>query len=121
MPRSILQRLGLPYRVVLLAAGDTGFGSAKTYDLEMFAPGVGKWLEVLELQLFTDFQARRGKHPISARAGREAAVRAHAQWFRRSRSRGSSPALLEHCQQPDGSASRIPEALQPYFGRAELR
>jgi seryl-tRNA synthetase len=43
---AVLQRLGLPYRVALLAAGDTGFASAKTYDLEVFAPGVGKWLEV---------------------------------------------------------------------------
>jgi seryl-tRNA synthetase len=56
---SVLQRLGLPYRVVLLAAGDTGFSSAKTYDLEVFAPGVGKWLEVSSCSVFTDFQARR--------------------------------------------------------------
>jgi seryl-tRNA synthetase len=55
----VLQLLGLPYRVVLLAAGDTGFASAKTYDLEVFAPGAGVWLEVSSCSVFTDFQARR--------------------------------------------------------------
>ncbi len=55
----LLQALGLPYRVVLLAAGDTGFSSAKTYDLEVWAPGVGRWLEVSSCSVFTDFQARR--------------------------------------------------------------
>jgi seryl-tRNA synthetase len=56
---TVLQRLGIPYRVKLLAAGDTGFSSAKTYDLEAWAPGVGSWLEVSSCSLFTDFQARR--------------------------------------------------------------
>jgi len=55
----ILQLLELPYRVVRLAAGDTGFASAHTYDLETYAPGVGKWLEVSSCSNFTDFQARR--------------------------------------------------------------
>ncbi|MBK5188654.1 MAG: serine--tRNA ligase, partial [Gemmatimonadaceae bacterium] len=55
----VLQLLGLPYRVVLLAAGDTSFASAKTYDLELWAPGVGKWLEVSSCSTFGDFQARR--------------------------------------------------------------
>ena len=55
----VLQLLGLPYRVLLLAAGDTGFSSAKTYDLEVWAPGVGKWLEVSSCSNFGDFQARR--------------------------------------------------------------
>jgi seryl-tRNA synthetase len=56
---TLLERLGLPYRVKLLAAGDTGFASAKTYDLETYAPGVGAWLEVSSSSTFTDFQARR--------------------------------------------------------------
>ena len=56
---ALLQALGLAYRVKLLAAGDTGFSSAKTYDLEVFAPGVGAWLEVSSCSVFTDFQARR--------------------------------------------------------------
>ena len=59
MPSAYLQLLELPYRVLLLAAGDTGFASAKTYDLEAFAPGVGKWLEVSSSSNFTDFQGRR--------------------------------------------------------------
>jgi seryl-tRNA synthetase len=56
---AMLQKLEIPYRVTLLAAGDTGFSSAKTYDLEAWAPGVGTWLEVSSVSTFTDFQARR--------------------------------------------------------------
>lgn len=56
---TILQRLGLTYRVVLLAAGDLGFSSGKTYDLEVWAPAVEKWLEVSSCSVFTDYQARR--------------------------------------------------------------
>jgi len=55
----VLQRLGLAYRVVRLAAGDLGFSSAMTYDLEVWAPGVEKWLEVSSCSVFTDYQARR--------------------------------------------------------------
>src|SRR3989442_379884 len=57
---AVLRLLELPYRVVLLAAGDLGFASAKTYDLEVWAPGVGAWLECSSSSTFTDFQARRG-------------------------------------------------------------
>src|SRR5690606_7724940 len=56
---AVLQRLGIPYRVVALAAGDTGFASARTYDLEVWAAGVGTWLEASSSSTFTDFQARR--------------------------------------------------------------
>src|SRR5690606_28566178 len=56
---AILQRLGLAYRVVRLAAGDLGFSAAMTYDLEVWAPGVGQWLEVSSCSTFGDFQARR--------------------------------------------------------------
>ncbi|TVR64396.1 MAG: serine--tRNA ligase [Gemmatimonadales bacterium] len=56
---SILQRLGLAYRVVRLATGDLGFSSAMTYDLEVWAPGVEQWLEVSSCSVFTDYQARR--------------------------------------------------------------
>src|SRR5690606_9242797 len=55
----VLQLLGLRYRVVLLATGDLGFASAKTYDLEVWAPGAERWLEVSSCSVFTDFQARR--------------------------------------------------------------
>ncbi|MFL5471383.1 MAG: serine--tRNA ligase, partial [Gemmatimonadales bacterium] len=56
---AVLRRLGLPYRVIELAAGDTGFASARTYDIEVWAAGVGAWLEVSSSSTFTDYQARR--------------------------------------------------------------
>jgi seryl-tRNA synthetase len=114
----ILQRLGLPYRVLLLAAGDTGFASAKTYDLEVFAPAVGKWLEVSSCSVFTDFQARRANIRYRAAAGEKPrfvhTLNGSALAFSR-----IIACLLEHGQQPDGTV-RIPEALQPYLGRATL-
>ena len=64
-----LQGLGIPYRVKLLAAGDTGFSSAKTYDLEAWAPGIGTWLEVSSASSFTDFQARRANVRYRPAAG----------------------------------------------------
>lgn len=116
---TILQRLGLPYRVLLLAAGDTGFASAKTYDLEVFAPGVGKWLEVSSCSVFTDFQARRANIRYRPAAGEKPrfvhTLNGSALAFSR-----IIASILEHWQQPDGSV-RIPDALQPYLGRAELR
>jgi seryl-tRNA synthetase len=116
---TILKRLELPYRVVLLAAGDTGFSSAKTYDLEVFAPGVGKWLEVSSCSLFTDFQARRANIRFRPAPGEKPklvhTLNGSALAFSR-----IIASLLEHHQQPDGSV-RIPEVLQPYLGRAELR
>ena len=115
----ILQRLGLPYRVVLLAAGDTGFASAKTYDLEVFAPGVGKWLEVSSCSVFTDFQARRANIRYRPAPGEKPrfvhTLNGSALAFSR-----IIASLLEHWQQPDGSVL-IPDALQPHFGRRELR
>jgi seryl-tRNA synthetase len=112
----VLQRLGLPYRVLLLAAGDTGFSSAKTYDLEVFAPGVGKWLEVSSCSLFTDFQARRANIRYRPAPGEKPrfvhTLNGSALAFSR-----IIAALLEHYQAPDGTV-RVPEALQPYLGRS---
>lgn len=114
----ILQRLGLPYRVVLLAAGDTGFGSAKTYDLEVFAPSVGKWLEVSSCSVFADFQARRANIRYRPAAGEKPrfvhTLNGSALAFSR-----IIACLLEHYQQPDGSVL-LPEALHKYVGRATL-
>ena len=115
----VLQLLELPYRVLLLASGDTGFASAKTYDLELWAPGVGKWLEVSSCSNFLDFQARRAN--IRYRPGPGEKPRfVHTL-------NGSGVAfprtiigLLEHHQQPDGSV-RVPEALRPYLGTDVLR
>ena len=114
----ILELLGLPYRVVLLASGDLGFSASLTYDLEVWAPGVEQWLEVSSCSTFTDYQARR------------ADIR-----FRRAQSSGTEfvhtlngsalalprlmVALLEHCQQADGSV-RLPSVLAPVLGFDEI-
>jgi seryl-tRNA synthetase len=110
----ILQLLELPYRVLLLAAGDTGFGSAKTYDLEVFSPGVGKWLEVSSASTFVDFQARRANIRYRPSAGGKPrfvhTLNASGVAFPR-----IIASLLEHHQLADGTVA-IPAALQPYYG-----
>jgi seryl-tRNA synthetase len=111
---SMLQALGLPYRVKLLAAGDTGFSSAKTFDLEAWAPGVGTWLEVSSCSTFSDFQARRAN--IRFRPGAKDKPRfVHTL-------NGSGLAfprtiacILEHYQQADGSVV-VPDVLRRYVG-----
>jgi seryl-tRNA synthetase len=108
----VLQLLELPYRVVLLAAGDTGFASAKTYDLEVFAPGVGKWLEVSSCSCFTDFQARRADIRYRPADGGK------PRFVHTLNGSGLAlpriiAALLEHGLQPDGSVL-LPEALRSY-------
>ncbi len=115
---TVLQQLDLPYRVVLLAAGDTGFASAKTYDLEVFAPGVGKWLEVSSCSNFTDFQARRANIRFRAAAGEK------PRFVHTINGSGLAlprvvAAILEHHQRPDGTIA-VPTALQPYFGAASI-
>src|SRR6266566_218993 len=114
----ILTQLDLPYRVVRLASGDTGFASAHTYDLETFAPGVGKWLEVSSCSNFTDFQARRANIRYKpADGGKPRFVHTL---------NGSGLAfprviasILEHHQQEDGSV-RVPAALSTYLGAERL-
>jgi seryl-tRNA synthetase len=114
----ILQLLELPYRVVRLASGDTGFASAHTYDLETFAPGVGKWLEVSSCSNFTDFQARRANIRYKpADGGKPRFVHTL---------NGSGLAfprviasILEHHQQEDGTV-RVPAALATYLGAERL-
>src|SRR5207247_990642 len=115
---AVLQRLELPYRVVLLAAGDLGFASAKTYDLEVWSPGVGQWLEVSSSSTFTDFQARRAniRYRASSGAKPELAHTLNASGVALPR---TIPALLETRQQPDGSVT-APVALVPYLGMARL-
>lgn len=111
---AVLQRLGLPYRVVLLAAGDTGFSSAKTYDLEVWAPGVGKWLEVSSCSTFTDFQARRANIRYRPGPGEKPrfvhTLNGSGLAFPR-----TIIAVLEHYQRPDGTVT-VPDALRPYLG-----
>jgi seryl-tRNA synthetase len=114
----ILTLLDLPYRVMRLAAGDTGFASAHTYDLEVFAPGVGKWLEVSSCSSFTDFQARRANIRYKpANGGKPRFVHTlngSALAFSR-----IIAAILEHHQQDDGSVV-VPAALRTYFGAERL-
>jgi seryl-tRNA synthetase len=111
---TVLQRLEIPYRVLELAAGDTGFASARTYDLEVWAAGVGTWLEASSSSTFTDFQARRAN--IRYRPGPKAkpefvhTLNASGVAFPR-----TIIALLENNQAADGSV-RVPQALVPYLG-----
>jgi seryl-tRNA synthetase len=111
----VLQSLGLHYRVVLLCTGDMGFASAKTYDLEVWAPGQGTYLEVSSVSNCEDFQAHRMNLRFKAESGQNAfphllngSGTALARLF---------VALVETYQQPDGSLL-IPEPLRPYL-RAE--
>lgn len=111
---TLLERLGLPHRRVLLAAGDTGFGAARCYDLEVFAPGVGKWLEVSSCSTFVDFQARRANIRYRPAAGEK------PKFIHTLNGSGLAfpriiAAILEHYQQPDGSVT-VPEVLRPYLG-----
>ncbi|MET0292701.1 MAG: serine--tRNA ligase [Steroidobacteraceae bacterium] len=111
---AVLQKLELPYRVVALCAGDIGFGSSKTYDLEVWLPGQGKYREISSCSNFGDFQARRmlarwrnpatGKpEPVHTLNGSGVAVGR------------ALVAVLENGQNADGSIS-LPAALVPYFG-----
>ncbi len=115
----ILQLLELPYRVLLLAAGDTGFASAKTYDLEAFAPGVGKWLEVSSSSNFRDFQGRRANIRFRPTAGGKPrfvhTLNASGLAFPR-----IIAAILEQHQNADGTV-RVPPALEPYFGASVIK
>ena len=109
-----LQALGLPYRVVELCAGDLTFSAAKVYDLEVYSPGVDRWLEVSSISLVTDFQARRGQIRFRREGGDVEFVHAL------NGSGLATPrvwaAVIEHGLQADGSV-RVPEALVPYLGK----
>ena len=111
---AIIQRLGIPYRVSLMCAGDLDFKGAKQYDVEIWAAGQERWLEVSSVSNFIDFQARRA----NIRYRPDAAARPE---FVHTLN-GSGVALprlvislLENYQQADGTV-RVPEALQPYCG-----
>ncbi|MCC6381133.1 MAG: serine--tRNA ligase [Dehalococcoidia bacterium] len=112
--RLIPELLGLPYRLVQLCTGDLGFNATKTFDVEVWSPGVGEWLEVSSASNCLDFQARRAniryrptpeagaRHPHMLNASGLALVR-------------TLIAVLENFQQPDGSVL-LPEVLRPYMG-----
>jgi seryl-tRNA synthetase len=115
---AVLQQLELPYRVVLLAAGDVGFASAKTYDLEVWAPGVGQWLEVSSSSTFTDFQARRANIRFRPRPGERPAF-VHTLNASGVALPRTIAALLENRRQPDGSVT-LPRALASVFDAERL-
>lgn len=112
-----LQLLGLHYRIIELCTGDLGFGSAKTYDLEVWSPGQNGYLEVSSCSNFEDFQARRMNLRYKDAAGKN-------RFCHTLNGSGLAlprlfAALIENYQQPDGSV-RVPEKLQPYLGMTKL-
>ena len=113
----VLQLLGLHYRVIELCTGDLGFGSAKTYDIEVWSAGQNGYLEVSSCSNFEDFQARRMNLRYKDADGKN-------RFCHTLNGSGLAlprlfAALIENCQQPDGSI-RIPEKLQAYFGGAKI-
>jgi len=115
---SILKRLELPYRVMLLCTGDMGFASAKTHDLEVWLPGQGAYREISSCSVCSDFQARRMKARFrSPETGKPELVHTlNGSGLAVGR---TLIAVMENYQQKDGSI-RIPEVLQPYMGGLEV-
>lgn len=113
----ILQRLGLPYRVVMLSTGDLGFSSAKTYDLEVWMPSYGRYVEISSCSNFEDYQARRANLRYRRKDNKK------VEYVHTLNGSGLAvgrtlAALLENYQQEDGSIV-IPEALRPYAKNLE--
>jgi seryl-tRNA synthetase len=113
----VLQLFGLHYRIVELCTGDLSFGSAKTYDIEVWSAGQNGYLEVSSCSNFEDFQARRMNLRYKDADGKN-------RFCHTLNGSGLAlprlfAALIENCQQPDGSI-RIPEKLQAYFGGAKI-
>ena len=115
---NLLRKLELPYRVLLMCGGDVGFSQAKKYDLEVWAAGQQRWLEVSSCSNFESFQARRAQIRFRNADGKPELVHTL---------NGSGlavprvlAALLENNLQPDGTV-KLPAALAPYFGRDTLR
>ncbi len=109
----VLRALGLKYRVLLMCTGDMGFTQAKKYDLEVWAPGQGKWLEVSSCSNFRDFQARRMR--IRHRNADGKPVLVHTLNGSGLATPRTFIAVLEHYQRADGSVV-VPEALRTYMG-----
>jgi seryl-tRNA synthetase len=111
----LLQRLGLAYRVLLMSTREMGFTQARKYDLEVWAPGVERWLEVSSCSNFRDFQARRMAIRYRPEAGAKPELVHTLNGSGLALARVVA-ALLEHYQRPDGSVT-VPEVLRPYLGR----
>lgn len=109
----ILQKLNIPYRVVVLSTGDLGFSSAKTYDIEVWMPSYGRYVEISSCSNFEDFQARRANLKYRDKNGK-------TQFLHTLNGSGLAvgrtfAAILENYQNEDGSIT-VPEALRPYVG-----
>ena len=115
---AVLEALELPYRTVERCTADVGFSQARGYDLEAWAPGVGRWLEVSSCSNYTDFQARRMnvRYRSSADARPELVHTLNGSGVALAR---TVAALLETLLQPDGSV-RVPDALQSYLGTTTI-
>ena len=110
----VLQLLGLPYRVVALSSGDIGFSSAKTYDIEVWMPSYGRYVEISSCSNFEDFQARRAS--IRFKNGpKDKAQLVHTLNGSGVAVGRTTAAILENYQNADGTVT-IPEALVPYMG-----
>jgi seryl-tRNA synthetase len=114
---AVLQRLGLPYRVMLLCTGDMGFGSTRTHDLEVWLPGQNTYREISSVSNCEAFQARRLQARFKNAQGKN-------EWVHTLNGSGLAVgrtlvAVLENYQQADGSV-RVPEALLPYMGGVEV-
>ena len=115
---AVLQALNIPYRVIILSTGDTGFSSAKTYDIEVWMPSYGRYVEISSCSNFEDFQARRA----NIRFRRE--PKAKPEFVHTLNGSGLAvgrtfAAILENYQNADGSVT-IPEVLRPYMGTDKI-
>ena len=114
----VLQGLGLPYRVVVLTTGDLTFSSAKTYDIEVWMPSYGRYVEISSCSNFEDFQARRANIKCKDKDGK--AVFAHTLYGSGVAIGRTTAAILENYQNEDGSVT-IPEVLRKYMGFDEIK
>jgi seryl-tRNA synthetase len=115
--QAILEKLGLPYRTMLLCAGDTGFSAAKTYDIEVWLPGQNAYKEISSCSNFEAFQARRAQ--IRARSGKGKAEFVHTLNGSGLAVGRTWVAIIENFQQADGTVL-VPSVLQPYLGTERL-
>jgi len=114
----ILEQLGLPYRTVVLCSGDTGFSASKTYDIEVWLPGQGKYREISSCSNFVDYQARRAGIRFK-REGKKKTEFVHTINGSGLAMGRTLVAILENFQQSDGSVE-IPEALRQYMGMERI-
>lgn len=114
----ILQKLGLPYRVVCLSTGDLGFSSAKTYDIEVWMPSYGRYVEISSCSNFVDYQARRMNIKYRTKSGKTGFLHTlNGSGLAVGR---TTAAILENFQNADGTVT-IPAALVPYMGVDKIK